>query len=136
LASRLAHLVSHPIVLRQLETLPVPRYRLLRKVYSRNLREFDSERVREYQRRERAKRPRPSSIIRRRTPAWANTDRIAAVYKLAREMSRDGQAFHVDHIVPLRGKAVSGLHVEGNLRIIAAQENMRKGNSMRRGLLR
>jgi hypothetical protein len=36
-------------------------------------------------------------------------------------------AFHVDHEIPLKGKYVSGLHVETNLRIIPAVENLKKG---------
>ena len=35
---------------------------------------------------------------------------------------------HVDHIIPLQGAIVSGLHVEGNLRVITATENMIKRN--------
>lgn len=37
--------------------------------------------------------------------------------------------WHVDHIVPLNGRLVSGLHIWNNLRVIPAVENMRKGNS-------
>ena len=56
-------------------------------------------------------------------PKWADMDKIREIY-----VNRpDG--YHVDHIIPLRGKLVSGLHVENNLQYLPAQENMRKHNS-------
>lgn len=64
-----------------------------------------------------------------RTPPWANKDAIAAIYATAERLSQEtGIPHHVDHELPLRGRLVSGLHVEGNLRIITGAENCRKGN--------
>ena len=64
-----------------------------------------------------------------RTPVWANFDVIDALYAESRKISREtGIPHHVDHVIPLRGKLVSGLHVEGNLQIITASENCSKHN--------
>lgn len=63
------------------------------------------------------------------TPAWANKDSIQRYYDNAVYLSEiTGHKHHVDHIVPLRGKNVCGLHVENNLRVVPHYINTRKGN--------
>jgi 5-methylcytosine-specific restriction endonuclease McrA len=57
------------------------------------------------------------------TPAWADEGAIKAIYL---EAGRLGM--HVDHIVPLQGKNVCGLHVENNLQLLSPTENSKKRN--------
>jgi hypothetical protein len=69
--------------------------------------------------------------IDKQTPSWANLAEIRKVYKdcINRNKTAGRAAFHVDHIIPLRGKYVSGLHVETNLQVIPALNNLKKGTS-------
>jgi len=63
-----------------------------------------------------------------RMPAWANLEEIKSFYHLAREMTaKTGIPHEVDHMVPLMGKLVSGLHVSNNLRVVPAKVNRTKG---------
>ncbi len=68
---------------------------------------------------------------RQQTPPWADHDAIKAFYAEAIRLTAEtGVEHHVDHIIPIRGRTVSGLHVQTNLRVIPAVENMRKHNRL------
>jgi hypothetical protein len=70
--------------------------------------------------------------ILQRTPLWLTEDDhwlINEIYELAALRNKvTGIDWHVDHIIPLRGRKVSGLHVPSNLQVIPASMNLRKGN--------
>jgi len=73
-------------------------------------------------------------IIKQRTPTWLTKDDkwlIKEIYEFAALRTKFfGFSWHVDHIIPLQGKTVSGLHVPNNLQVIPAMENIRKKNKV------
>lgn len=62
--------------------------------------------------------------IKERTPIWADLDSIKRIYEDSFSLGPD---YHVDHVIPLHGKNVSGLHVHYNLEIKHKTENLKKG---------
>lgn len=67
-------------------------------------------------------------------PKWANRFFMREIYALARLRSKvTGMQWHVDHIIPLFGENVCGLHVEHNLRVVPATVNLRKNKYLEEG---
>jgi hypothetical protein len=67
-----------------------------------------------------------------RTPVWTTeTDlwMMKEIYELSALRTKlTGVSWHVDHIIPLQGAFVSGLHTPFNMQVIPAIENIKKGN--------
>lgn len=70
----------------------------------------------------------------RATPIWLTEDQFIEIeefYEIAQAFKLyTGQQYHVDHIIPLQGKNVCGLHVPWNLQILEASENLSKSNKL------
>jgi 5-methylcytosine-specific restriction endonuclease McrA len=63
------------------------------------------------------------ATIKQATPKWADLKEIHALYTKAALLG-----LVVDHIVPLRGKLVRGLHTIDNLQLLSSKENSQKSN--------
>lgn len=70
----------------------------------------------------------------RATPKWLTPEQRKQIVDIYEHM-RDcrvvtGEDYHVDHIVPLRGENVCGLHVPWNLQVLPASVNISKSNEV------
>lgn len=63
-----------------------------------------------------------SARVSRQTPKWIDRAAVRDFYAAC----PDG--WQVDHIIPINGETVSGLHVQGNLQYLTPPENQSKGN--------
>ncbi len=60
--------------------------------------------------------------VKQATPKWADLKAIRQFYFECPE------GYHVDHVIPMNGKLVSGLHILSNLQYLLAADNLHKGN--------
>jgi hypothetical protein len=60
--------------------------------------------------------------LKQATPVWSEIELIKEFYL------KCPKGYHVDHIIPINGKNVSGLHVLKNLQYLPAKENLKKSN--------
>lgn len=96
------------------------------KEYSKNYAKQNSYKINAYSKKRKADKI-------HQTPKWLTKDHLKEMenfYKKAKEMSINGVKYEVDHIIPLRGKEVRGLHVPWNLQILTKQENNKKRNKV------
>jgi hypothetical protein len=70
----------------------------------------------------------------KRTPTWLGANElkeIEKIYLLRNQLIKaTGKAHHVDHVIPLKGKNISGLHVPSNLQVLPAKINISKNNKI------
>jgi hypothetical protein len=70
--------------------------------------------------------------VKLRTPSWLTKDDhkvIWGFYSIAAMLTKhNNEKWEVDHIIPLLGKNVSGLHVPSNLQLLRSSDNLKKSN--------
>jgi hypothetical protein len=67
--------------------------------------------------------------LRNQMPPWTSPKDMRCFYEQAQRVSAClGSQFHVDHIIPIKGRGVRGLHVPWNLQVIPAIRNQIKSN--------
>ena len=107
------------------EHLKVPKKREVLLEYERKYRKKYPEKIK-------AKKARYRASFVQRTPKWLTKEDMRAIkqiYAIAVARTKEtGILWDVDHIIPLQGETVSGLHVPSNLQVIPHKENVTKGN--------
>jgi len=108
----------------KLEGEALSQYRKRDAKYSREYRKKNPDKIKQWLRRTRRIQA---------TPDWLTEEQqqqIRAIYAHARDCEAvTGEKYHVDHIVPLKGENISGLHVPWNLQVLPADLNIAKSNS-------
>jgi hypothetical protein len=76
---------------------------------------------------------RKKAALKDRVPPWADLGAMREMYAEAKMRRENGDDVVVDHVIPLNGETVCGLHVHTNLQIIGARENRIKSNLLIEG---
>lgn len=109
-------------------------------LYNKKYKEINKEKVKEYHKKKQkekrayytAKQKERELAKKQQIPSWVDSEElflIHEVYDLARLRTKvTNIKWQVDHIVPLQGKLVRGLHTINNLQVIPAKINQSKGN--------
>jgi hypothetical protein len=67
--------------------------------------------------------------VKRATPKWVDRKLMQRIYDEARRRTlQEGIVYQVDHIIPIQGDDVCGLHIPRNLQLLTKRENILKGN--------
>lgn len=106
--------------------------------WTKNNREKANARVYRYQKRNPQRASDAASrkyyALKAATPRWLTVGNLVEIkwaYELAKERSLStGNPHVIDHIIPLQGENICGLHVPWNLQILTRSENSKKGNKV------
>lgn len=106
--------------------------------YRSNNKELVKQRDKDYAKRNphklRAIKSRRKKKIIRATPKWLTKEQLLEIewfYQEAIRLEQETDIIHqVDHIIPIQGKTVCGLHVPWNLQVLTAKENRAKSNKL------
>ena len=111
----------------------------LKRAKDTNWQAHNQERIRELSKSRYAKNNGASKVAyyknlrRKATPNWLTSAQIVEIdmlYWLCRDLEViSGDKYHVDHIVPIKGENICGLHVPWNLQILPADLNIAKSNT-------
>lgn len=112
-------------------------YRQKRKAQYAATKEASKEKTREWKLLNRSKvaatNAKRRAAKRKATPSWLTEDQLQQIeffYWLAADLkSVTGESYHVDHVVPLQGTHVCGLHVPWNMQVLPSDVNIEKGNT-------
>lgn len=71
-------------------------------------------------------------IMKYAKPEWRDNKKIKSIYEKCKKLNELAGfiKYHVDHIIPIKGREVCGLHWHENLQIMTAEENQRKQNKL------